>query len=262
MASQREPQSRLIVLGASNVARGVAPLLSAVRALLPGPVDLMMAMGHGRSYSRTTSIPFRSLPGILHCGIWDALEHLPPLPTYALLTDIGNDLIYGASAEQTVNWVSACVDRLRPYTREVILTGVPLASIVGLTERRFKIYRRLFFPSSALTLTRAIELAHELESRLRAMSARENIALVEPLASWYGTDPIHIRSSRKRDAWQQLLSALTKSSCAKKNFSNLSARDRMRLFALRPLESRSFNRMRIVAQPCVVLSDAARVSFY
>ena len=61
-------------------------------------------------------MPFlwRELPGIVECGLWDALAQRPPAPTVALLTDIGNDLLYDVPVPQIVSWVETCLDRFSP----------------------------------------------------------------------------------------------------------------------------------------------------
>ena len=54
----------------------------------------------------------RELPGITTCGLWDALAARPPARTAALVTDVGNDLLYGAPVAAILDWVAECLDRL------------------------------------------------------------------------------------------------------------------------------------------------------
>jgi len=71
------------------------------------------ALGHGRSYGAHSKFVVRTLPGILQSGLWRHLESLSTVPTRALVTDIGNDILYGFSAEQTLAWTARpwCVCR-------------------------------------------------------------------------------------------------------------------------------------------------------
>ena len=82
-------------------------------------------MGLGRSYGQRSTVLGRSLPGITECGLWPALQHGSG-PVHALITDVGNDVIYGVPVDRIVAWGSTCVDRLHAARRMVTL---PLVSI-------------------------------------------------------------------------------------------------------------------------------------
>ena len=87
-----------MLLGASNLRLVLPVLIDDLRRAAGGPVEVLAACGHGRSYGRRSRLLFiRHLPGITRCGLWAALERRPPLPTIALLTDVGNDLVSGVS---------------------------------------------------------------------------------------------------------------------------------------------------------------------
>src|SRR5579872_6971938 len=85
---------RVILLGASNVANGFPTIVATAGRLLGAPLDVLGAFGHGRSYAMRMGILWHELPGIRECGMWPVLEARPPAPTFALLTDVGNDLLY------------------------------------------------------------------------------------------------------------------------------------------------------------------------
>ena len=76
----------------------------------------------------------RTLPGILESGIWRHLSTVPPSPTRALVTDVGNDILYGFGAEQTLAWVREAVDRLQSTTRDIVLTDLPMAEHPGAVD--------------------------------------------------------------------------------------------------------------------------------
>ena len=102
---------RAVLIGASNLTRGMATSLKTVQTIWPPPMEILVAAGLGRSYGLTSRILGRSLPSILTCGLWEKLKQGPSLPTAALLTDVGNDLLYGASVKQLVSWVDTCLER-------------------------------------------------------------------------------------------------------------------------------------------------------
>jgi hypothetical protein len=250
------------VLGASNGARGIGTIVDVAREQLGSPLEVLAAMGHGRSYGLTTSIPFRTLPGILDSGLWRALEERPPLPTWTLLTDVGNDLIYGCPPEQVAAWIADAAGRLREQSVRLLLTGLPLSSVQRVGRLRFVAFRSALFPKSTLQLADAQRYAIELDAAVRQLAAQHRAEFFAPDARWYGLDPIHIRVLVQRDAWRTIFFALTQ-----KNFSLSSAlhsplRDWLRMMMIRPQQSRVFFRAREVAQPAVVLRDGTSISFF
>ena len=85
--------TRVVALGASNLTRGLQTMVSSARASWGSEIEVVAALGHGRSYGATSQFLIRTLPGILECGLWRELESRPQVPTRALLTDIGNDIL-------------------------------------------------------------------------------------------------------------------------------------------------------------------------
>lgn len=256
------PTVRIVILGASNVARGIGTIVEMARHAAGGPVEILAAMGHGRSYGRTTSIPLRTLPSIRDCGLWQALAGRPALPTWSLLTDVGNDLLYGCPPAQVAQWVDECAGRLRSNSLQMAFTSLPLKSIHSVGRLRFHAFRRLLFPKSTLQLTAAKQYAIELDAEVRRLAAQHEAELIAPSAAWYGFDPIHIRLAVQRQAWRTIFSSL-----ARKDFF-FSARVRTswhewyRVMTMRAQRSIIRGRAREVAQPSVILADGSSVSFY
>ena len=196
---------RVVALGASNLTRGLHTIVWTSRALWGPQVEILGALGHGRSYGVRSHFTVRALPGILDSGVWRALESRPPVPTRALVTDIGNDIMYGYSAEQTLAWVEEAVDRLQRVTNDIILTDLPLASVRRLSPARFHVFRSLVVPSCRLGLPQLLEIAERVQAGLTAMAARRAVTLFRLKPAWYGLDPIHMRPRSWRSAWQEIL---------------------------------------------------------
>jgi len=199
--------ARLIALGASNLARGFRTVLSAARAAWGSEVHVLAAFGHGRSYGAPSRLAVRTLPGILESGLWRALGSLPELPTRALVADVGNDIMYGASAEQILSWVEETLIRLRRVTPDIILTDLPLDGIRRLTEARFLVFRSILFPFCRLSLGQVLEIAERVDSGLADLAAARGARFFRLDPAWYGLDPIHIRPSALRSAWPEILDA-------------------------------------------------------
>jgi len=66
------PGHRAVLIGASNLTRGMATALQTVQTIWHPPVEMLVAAGLGRSYGLTSRILGRSLPSILSCGLWES----------------------------------------------------------------------------------------------------------------------------------------------------------------------------------------------
>ena len=78
----------------------------------------------------------RTLPGILQSGLWRTLASLPPARTRGLVTDVGNDIIYGFPPARILEWVEETVERLQEFTPDIVLTELPLPMSAGSPSRR------------------------------------------------------------------------------------------------------------------------------
>jgi len=203
------PVRRAVLLGASNLTRSLPHVLSLVRRRAGGPVEVLGALGHGRSYGEWSRVlGLRGLPGIVPCGLWRdlatrAAEAL--LPTVALLTDVGNDLAYGEPVERIVAWAATCLDRLGVARAATILTLLPLASLERVPPWRFRFARTLLFPGRRIEQTALLAQARELNGELRRLGREAGAAVVEMDPAWYGLDPIHIRRKVAERAWGEIL---------------------------------------------------------
>ena len=126
--STGRPAVAVVVLGASNVSRGLCRLSAVSRARAGGAADLFVAAGHGRSYGVNSRVALRRLPSILGSGLWRGLDRERaarpdgvawPL---ALVTDIGNDLLYGFTVDPVAAWVRESVCRLNDRGASVAVT--------------------------------------------------------------------------------------------------------------------------------------------
>jgi len=193
-----------VVLGASNVRRGMTTVVQTAREAWGPNLEIFGAFGHGRSYGARSCIPFRCLPGILECGIWNSL---PPagVPETAVVTDVGNDVVYGASVPTILGWVGECLDRLAARGARIRVTALPIARLGDVGPDQYLFFRSLFFRGSRVPWRAALEGIRELDAGLRRLSGSAGATVVDPPREWYGTDPIHIRRSHRRAAWAAIL---------------------------------------------------------
>lgn len=195
---------RLVALGASNLTRGFHVIVSAARRAAGPDMQILAALGHGRSYGAGSRFLMRSLPSIRSCGIWAALQQQSPVPTRCLVTDVGNDLLYGFSSDQTLEWIEESVQRCKSVSRDIVLTGLPLHSIERLSNARFLFFRSLLVPSCRLSLVDLIDRAHAVNAGLEAMARRQGLRFVALRPEWYGIDPIHVRPRFWSEAWSEI----------------------------------------------------------
>jgi hypothetical protein len=186
--------SPVVVLGASNVSRGLARLAAVVRGRAAGPVDLFVAAGHGRGYGVNTRVAMRRLPSILASGLWRALDRERVEAPWAIVTDVGNELLYGFSPDQIGEWV-------RDSGATIAITRLPLGSIAAVGPVRYRALRTFFVPGCRLTLSELKDAAARLDAEVQAVALEFGVRIIDQPAEWYGLDALHVRRRRLHDLW-------------------------------------------------------------
>lgn len=200
----------VVVLGASNVSRGLAQLVAVARARQPGPVDLFVAAGHGRSYGANSRVLMRRLPSILGCGLWRALDREyvgHGRPAQALVTDIGNDLLYGFSVEQVTDWVRESLARLSARGATIAVTKLPLASVARVGPLQYRALRTLYVPGCPLSLDALKDAVERLDAEVVAVAAEYNASVLDQPGDWYGLDAMHVRRRCLDTLWHRACDA-------------------------------------------------------
>jgi hypothetical protein len=177
--------------------------------------------------------------------------------TRGLVTDVGNDILYGFSAEQTLEWVEEAVRRLSRVTRDVVVTDLPLDCIRRLSNAKFLVFRSVLVPSCRLSLTQVLDRAERVSEGLAALAAAAGSRLVRPDPGWYGFDPVHFRRSSLRAAWREILGI---PAAAPAN--GASRIERIRLFLLPPERRWLFGVEQFTPQEGVSLRSGGRVWIY
>jgi hypothetical protein len=201
----RKFESRLVLLGASNLTLSFPWVVKLAQGLWGDSIEILAALGYGRSYGMQSRVLGRVLPGILQSGLWVQLEKDGLKPTSAIVTDIGNDILYDAPVPQILDWVTECVRRLQSVRAKIVLVDLPLANLAYLPEWRFTLCRSILVPSCCLSLAEVAWRARAVSKGLAHLAAETGAVLVIPRPEWYGFDPIHIRPSKWEAAWQSIL---------------------------------------------------------
>ncbi len=208
--STPEIRTRIVLLGASNLALAWPRIMDQLQSRFAAPLDIYTANGMGRSYVCDRSgFALRQLPGILRSGIWDALPVAGPQKTQsvAILTDFGNDLLYGRKPTEIVAAAEECITRLRRWDEncQVVMTRPPVDSVNTLGWLRFTFSRFVLFPLSKLTLAGVKTQTLDLDQGLQEVATRLNIPVYQPHADWYGLDPIHVRRKHRSTAFGEMM---------------------------------------------------------
>jgi hypothetical protein len=255
------PARRVVLVGASNLTRGIGMAVETACRVWGRPLDVLAAFGHGRSYGMRMSLLGRELPGLVDCGLWEALRRRPPAPTAALVTDIGNDLLFEVGVPEIAGWVRTCLDRLREAGARMVMTRLPLEGLQTLSPAKYLFLRTILFPFSRIALATVRERAHELDRRLQDLAAERNVCLVPHQAAWYGFDPIHIKMRHWAQAWRAFLAPWANAAPlpepAQASFSRW-----LYLRRLAPEVRWFFGREFRHAQPAGRLPDGSTLSFY
>jgi hypothetical protein len=201
--------TRLIALGASNLARGMGAAVGAAREAWGAGLEVVSAFGPGRSYGMNSSLAGRRLPGILECGLWSVLRDRPPARTRAIVTDVGNDILYHVPVPRIVSWVDETVARLGELTDEIVVTGLPLARIRLLSPAAFLFFRSVLVPACRLTREETLDASERVHDALRAIAERRGARFVDLRLEWYGRDPVHIRPRSWGAAWHEIVTGDT-----------------------------------------------------
>ena len=166
----------------------------------------LRALGHGRSYGAPSRLVVRTLPGILQSGVWQTLSSLPAAKTRALVTDVGNDILYGFPAARILEWVGEAVDRLQRIHRRISCSPIcrcrPSVKSPGRSSCCSARCSRL---SAGCLWPRSWTRPNGSTTACHLSPPREGFNSCTMKSEWYGVDPIHIRPSLWRPAWQQIL---------------------------------------------------------
>lgn len=210
----RGGEHHLVALfGASNLALGFPRVVSALVARFRGAaLSIYAARGCGRSYGLYGGVLGYKTPGLSACGLFAALEQaagrLERPRVHALLTDLGNDILYRAESERIGEWLGAMTARLGRLRARVGVTSLPLESLRRLPSWKFRLLRPLFYPFRPMPLGTVLARAAALQEIVEALARERGFTVLEARASWYGFDHFHLRRGTRAAAFSGWLDAV------------------------------------------------------
>lgn len=200
--------NQIILLGASNLTLSLRLVIHLMQQRFGGQSEILAAVGHGRAYGLSSQMLSRGLPGIVSSGVWRQLEAANPCPTYALLTDIGNDILYESAPENILRQVEWCIEQLQKQSAQIVVTNLPMTSIEDLSERRYTFYRNIFYPFCRLPRSETVSRVRAVYQGLIDLASRRNFMLYEQEPVWFGPDGIHVHYWKRRAFYRDILDQL------------------------------------------------------
>jgi hypothetical protein len=178
----------------------------------------------------------------------------------ALVTDIGNDLLYGFSVEQVAEWVRESLARLSARGATIAITRLPLASVARVGPLRYRALRTLYVPGCPLSLDALKDAVTRLDAEVVAAAAEHGATLLDQPGEWYGLDAMHVRRGCLDTLWHRACDAWGCAPAAGDDRAGLIEWARL---GSRAAEVRSLARVpRFTPQPAYHSRDRVRVWLY
>jgi len=202
-----------IFLGASNLARSFYGLKRCIRrCIFPRPASFVHAMGPGRGYVSRGGILNAIYSPILNCGILEAVRNkkIKDQSVVALITDIGNDIMYGVSSEKIINGLQYLLNSLGEFKTNIFITLIPVDLENDISELHFHIIRQIYFPKSPVKYSQASNNIKAI-NKFILQSSNKKITVINDMKQFCGIDKIHYSILKSQSAWSHVVGKLTAS---------------------------------------------------
>ena len=201
-----------LLLGASNLARGYSMLtqhLSECRE----KTEFLNALGPGRGFCARGGMFNLTYSPILASRVIESAEKKSKhaFRTAVLITDIGNDLMYGVSAETLIASLNAVIDRMHKWNANIFLTSIHVNLKKDVGPITFFLLRFLFYPGSKVTFEKVnlfvTKVNRYLEEKARI---NERVHLITGMETFAGLDKIHFSILKAHSAWSKVANEIFK----------------------------------------------------
>ncbi|MDH3256058.1 MAG: hypothetical protein OEM27_00400 [Nitrospinota bacterium] len=196
----------LVLLGASNLSRGCFAFARHMKVCLyPRKVDVLIASGPGRAYCASGGLLNVVYPPIDSSDIFEMARNKSEsgFQVVALVTDIGNDIMYGVPTEKLIETLQQVFSRLQSMKAEIFYTTLPFAFEKGVHPVWFYILRSVLLPFSRVSYDEAVMGITQVNQFLRE-SAGQQGHLISDMDRYLGFDEIHYGWLRAHSAWSHV----------------------------------------------------------
>ena len=209
-SDQKQNPVLFILFGASNLARSFYGLkLSIKRCIHPRSANFIHAMGPGRGYLSQGGILNTTYPPIIDCGILESIQKIrkPNQQIIALITDIGNDIMYGIHSEKIIEGLQSILDTLGEVTKNIFITPIPINLKNDIGEFYFRVLRCIFFPKSSIKYSQTLE-SIKIINQFILHSSNKKITIINGMEQFSGLDKIHYSFFKSHLAWAHIANKL------------------------------------------------------
>ncbi|MDJ0835609.1 MAG: hypothetical protein QNK37_03780 [Acidobacteriota bacterium] len=195
----------IALFGASNLWFSTGAAVQCLATAFQPPMEVYIASGPGRSYLTRGGNVLVQYEGHVRGSLLRKLERNKPEQLTVVLTDIGNDLIYGASSETLLAQLERILVRLKALNARVVVTQIPLESLLKLSKGLYYMIRSIYYFRCRIPYDPMMAMAGELHRGLTTLCREHRAALVDSQASWYSFDRFHLRPGAWKQAWSAWL---------------------------------------------------------
>ncbi|PIP73523.1 MAG: hypothetical protein COW89_02435 [Nitrospinae bacterium CG22_combo_CG10-13_8_21_14_all_47_10] len=199
-----------ILLGASNLARAYSAF---TRHLAQNTLqcEFVNALGPGRAYCARGGLLNLTYPPIGECRVLESAK------SYAkqgrrlavLLTDIGNDIMYGVPDHSLIECLDTLIDKSLALNAEVFVTSIHVDISRDMGKMSFKLLKAIFYFKSPMTFEQASAAVKKVNQYLEEKSVQnERVHLVSGLGAFCGMDKIHYSLLKSHLAWSRVGNAM------------------------------------------------------
>ena len=176
------------------------------------PTTILAAHGPGRSYGVFGSCGLYGYPGLIRCNLIRHARALvkaqPETRCFALLTDIGNDILLTENSTALERWLRTLISELKAMNATIAITDLPLENVRRMPAWKFKVLRRVFFPFSKADRARTLSIAEDVHNRVVRVCSDTGVPLLPTRNEWYGPDHFHLKWRYRETAFAAWLGRL------------------------------------------------------
>ena len=172
----------------------------------------MHAMGPGRGYVSRGGILNAIYSPILNCGIFEAVrkKRRENHQVVALITDIGNDIMYDVSPEKIIGGLQALFNALDEFEAKIFITPIPVDLENDISEFHFQMIRQVYFPKSSVKYFQASNNIKAI-NKFILQSSNQKMTVINDMKPFCGIDKIHYSIFKSQSAWSHIAEKLTAS---------------------------------------------------
>ena len=168
-------------------------------------------MGPGRGYCVESGMFNFTYPPIGECRIMENVDVQQSRRIAVLLTDIGNDIMYGVPEQSLVECFDSLIEKSLLLNAEVFLTSIHVDVRQDMGRETFKLLKGIFYPNSSVTYDKADLAVKTINKYIEDKSIQnERVHLVSELGVYCGMDKIHYNLFKSHFAWLRVANVMLK----------------------------------------------------